>query len=277
MTMHGYLLHRIDSLDLPELQPYLTLRRAHEHLAQGIFVVESAKVVRRFLVSDWNVVSLLLTPEWFDEIIPSLPVSRLDGADVFVGEKQLLETIVGFPLHQGIMAVGKVPVERSLHETVKLLPSPHFLVAFDGLVHAENVGTIVRNCAGFGVDGIVVSKTSASPYLRRAVRNSMGGIFKLPSVHVADLAHALSSLQQQYNTRIILADAHANEAICDTNFSGNICIVLGNENEGASRGVEAIASTRVRIPMHNETDSLNVASASAVLLYEARRGRTHPT
>ena len=273
MTMANLLVHRIDSLELPQLQPYRTLRRPQGHLEQGIFVAEGEKVVRRFLASEWNVISLLMTQEWFDAIIPSVNELRLEGVEIFIGEKKMLETIVGFPVHQGIMGVGRVPTERSLRETIAVLPSPHFLVALDGLVHAENVGVVVRNCAAFGVDGIIVSKTSASPYLRRAVRNSMGGIFKLPCVHVDDLANALLNLHQQFNTRIIIADAHAEASIHDVDFSGNICIVLGNEDEGVSKSVEAIATMKVSIPMQKQTDSLNVASASAVMLYEARKRR----
>lgn len=264
---------RITSLDLPQLEPYRTLRRPQQHLDQGILVAEGAKVVRRFLASDWKIVSLLLTQEWFDAIVPSIPEARLSGVEIFVGEKTLLETIVGFSLHQGIMAIGTIPRERSLEGTIAHLPSPHFLVALDGLVHAENVGVVVRNCAGFGVDGILVSTTTASSYLRRAVRNSMGGIFKLPCVHVDDLANALLNLHQQFNTRIIISDAHAETSIHGADFSGNICIVFGNEDVGVSKEIEAIADERVRIPMQQGTDSLNVASASAVMLYEARRKR----
>ena len=263
----------IASLDAPELQPYRTLRRPQDHLEQRIFVAEGEKVVRRFLDSDWDVISLLLTPEWLETIVSSTVESRLREAQVFVGGKNLLETIVGFPLHQGIMALGEVPREGSLEETIQRLPSPHFLVALDGLVHAENVGVIVRNCAGFGVDRILVSKTTASPYLRRAVRNSMGGIFKLPCKHVDDLPHSLEWLKTNYATRIIIADANAEATVEGADFSGNICIVLGNEDAGVSNEVNAVATDRVRIPMHNSTDSLNVASASAVVLYEGRRGR----
>lgn len=271
--MASYTLHHISSLDLPQLQPYRTLRRSAEHLQQGIFVAEAEKVVRRFLGSDWNVVSLLMTQEWFDTLIPTVDESRLTGVDIFIGEKKLLEGIVGFPLHQGIMAVGNVPAERSLKEVIETLPSPHFLVGLDGLVHAENVGVVVRNCAGFGVDGIIVGKNSASPYLRRAIRNSMGGIFKLPVVHAEDLAASLDWLKDNYNTRIIIADAHAEEAIDEIDFAGNICIVFGNEDEGVTHDVDAVATHRGRIPMYKSTDSLNVASASAVVLYEGRRKR----
>jgi tRNA G18 (ribose-2'-O)-methylase SpoU len=271
--MPDFTLHKIQSLDLQPLQPYRTLRRSQEHLNSGIFVAEAEKVVRRFLKSDWEILSLLLTPEWFEEIIPTVREGRLKGVDIFVGEKSLLETIVGFTLHQGIMGVGKVPKEQPLSDTIAALPAPHFLVALDGLVHAENVGTVVRNCAGFGVDGIIAGKTSASPYLRRAVRNSMGGIFKMTCVHVEELAQSLATVQEQFNTRVIIADAHADTSIEVADFTGNICIVLGNEDEGVSKSVESIATSRARIPMHKGTDSLNVASASAVLLYEARRNR----
>ncbi len=271
--MTSYTLHHISSLDIPQLQPYRTLRRVHEHLQKRIFVAEAEKVVRRFLQSDWNVVSLLLTKEWFEMLIPTVEESRLAGVDIFVGEKKLLESIVGFTLHQGIMAVGNVPADRSLKEIMDILPSPHFLVALDGLVHAENVGVVVRNCAGFGVDGIISGKNSASPYLRRAIRNSMGGIFKLPVVHANELAGSLTSLKDQYSTRIIIADAHAERTMEEMDLTGNICIVFGNEDEGVTHEVNAVATDRVRIPMSKSTDSLNVASASAVVLYEARNQR----
>jgi tRNA G18 (ribose-2'-O)-methylase SpoU len=271
--MSGIRIHRISSLDIPQLQPYRTLRRPQEHLKEGIFVAEGEKVVRRFLASDWPVLSLLLTQEWYDAILPTVSEDRLEGAEVFIAEKRLLETIVGFPLHQGVMAVGRVPAERPLEETIPLLPSPHFLVALDGLVHAENVGVVVRNCAGFGVDAILVSSTSASPYLRRAVRNSMGGVFTVPVHHAANLSASLTWLNKRYGTHIIIADAHAGQAIQEAEFAGNICIVFGNEDSGVSAEVESVATHRVRIPMHHNTDSLNVASASAVVLYEARRKR----
>ncbi|MDL1891784.1 RNA methyltransferase [Sphingobacteriales bacterium CHB3] len=272
--MSNLSIHRITSLELPQLQPYHTLRRPQDHLEQGIFVAEGEKVVRRFLSSDWQTISLLLTEEWLEEIVRTADERRLDGVEIFVGEKALLETIVGFPLHQGIMAVGRTPTELPLPELVPRLPAPFFLVALDGLVHAENVGVVVRNCAAFGVDAILVSRTTASPYLRRAVRNSMGGIFKLPCFHAKNLAHSLDWLKIAHNTRVIIADAHAEQTIDRADFSGNICVVFGNEDAGVSADVESVATDKIGIPMHSGMNSLNVASASAVVLYEARRRRT---
>ncbi|TLY28322.1 MAG: hypothetical protein E6K56_10090, partial [Ignavibacteria bacterium] len=143
------------------------------------------KVVRRLLDSNLPVISLLLTEEWYEKLLagsplPSRPMPpNIADASIFVAGKKLLESIVGFNLHQGIMAVAKMPADRSLEETLHNTSRPYLLVALDGLVSAENVGVVARNCAAFGVDAVISGETSSSPYLRRAVRNSMGAVFHL--------------------------------------------------------------------------------------------------
>ena len=266
-------LHTVDSLDLPGLQPYRTLRRPLEHFREGIFVAEGEKVVRRLLESGLPVVSILLTPEWFEKLSVDRSLHGLNATTIYLAKKQLVESIVGYNLHQGIMAVGTLPKERSLDETMQTLKKARFLVALDGLVNAENVGVIVRNCAAFGVDAIIVGETSSSPYLRRSVRNSMGTVFQLNIVHVANLRESLVLLHRQYETRIIAAHPHERSTISNVDFLGNICIVLGNEGEGISPEILEVCTHRVTIPMMNGTDSLNVASASAVFLYEAHNRR----
>jgi tRNA G18 (ribose-2'-O)-methylase SpoU len=104
----------ISSLDLPELAPYRTLRQPVEHFRDGIFVAEGEKVVRRLLESDWNVLSVLITPEWMEQY-QNMIAARQEPIHVFVGQKDLLETIVGFNLHQGIMALGRIPAPHRNH------------------------------------------------------------------------------------------------------------------------------------------------------------------
>ena len=170
-------LRRVTSLGAPELEPYRTLRRPLQHIRQGIFVAEGEKVVRRLLDSNLAVVSFLMTEEWYEKLLTGSPLSsrpappNIADASIYVAGKKLLESIVGFNLHQGIMAVAKMPESRSLDETLHNAGRPYLLVALDGLVSAENVGVVVRNCAAFGVDAVMSGETSSSPYLRRAVRN----------------------------------------------------------------------------------------------------------
>jgi len=265
---------QIDSLDHQELAPYRTLRMPVEHMKQGIFVAEGEKVVRRLLESNLTIVSMLMTQEWFDTIFPAHHSTINHSPTVFVAGRELLEEIVGYNLHQGIMAVAKIPSQRSLEELTGGLPIPHLLVALDGLVNSENVGVIVRNCAAFGVDAIIVGETSSSPYLRRAVRNSMGAVFRLPVVHPTRLVEALEFLKRQHGTKIIAAHPHEPSAIMTSDMSGNACIVFGNEGEGISENVLKVCTDRIAIPMLNEIDSLNVSSASAVFLYEASSQRS---
>jgi 23S rRNA (guanosine2251-2'-O)-methyltransferase len=101
----------------------------------------------------------------------------------------------------------------------------------------------------------------------------MGAVFKIPVIHLSSLAEALASLRRRFRTRIVAADPHGASMIYDVALTGNICIVLGNEDAGVSTEVTALATDRIAIPMCNETDSLNVGSAGAVFLYEAGRQR----
>ena len=282
----NYKIQEVTSLNLPELQPYRTLRRPLEHIRDGIFVAEGEKVVRRLLTSDMTIISMLMTSQWYDQLFdiadhssaidPSIHQSIRQQFTIFLADKHLLESIVGFNLHQGIMAVAKVPTPGTLEEVITGITKPHLLIALDGLVNSENVGVIVRNCAAFGADAIIVGETSSSPYLRRAVRNSMGAVFSMPVIHSLTLVESLSIIKKNYSTKIIAAHLGEDNSIHTTDLCENICIVLGNEGEGISKTVLNVCDMSVTIPMMNGTDSLNVASASAVFLYEVRKQRNYP-
>lgn len=265
--------HQVTSLDLPALEPYRTLRRPLDHQRQGIFVAEGEKVVQRLLDSDLKIQSILLTPEWLD-IYKTQIEKRREQIELFVAKKELVEKIVGFTLHQGIMAVATIPKPRALAEVLASAQRPYLLAAVDGLTNSENLGVLVRNCAGFGVQALIVGETSSSPYLRRAVRNSMGTVFRLPVVHVENLAETLRSMKTAHSIRSFAAHPHSDQAtLFRTDLTADCCIVFGSEGAGISPGVLAACDAQVAIPMHRGVDSLNVASASAVFFYEIARQR----
>ncbi len=262
----------ITSFDLPELQPYRTMRRQMEHRQQGIFVAEGEKVVRRLLESQFKVISVLLPKKWFKELEPVLH-SRPEHIRVFVADKKLLETLTGFSMYQGLLAVGAVPAPIALREILDQSPKPRLLAAVDSLSSAENIGALVRNCAALNVQALIVGETCASPFLRRAVRSSMGTVFVLPIIESANLIATLGELQAAH-VRTIAAHPHAEQVRpSQTNFTGDCCIVLGSEGYGISPGVLAACTQAVAVPMPPTVDSLNVASAAAVFFYEANRQR----
>jgi tRNA G18 (ribose-2'-O)-methylase SpoU len=279
----------ITSFDAPEVAPYRTMRRSSEHDVLGIFVAEGEKVVRRLLASQFTVVSIVLPEKWLAEFRPLLEARPEDNITVFIAEKTFLESLTGFSLFQGILAVGKIPPPASLAEILARSPKPQLLVAVDELANAENLGALMRNCVAFGVHALLVGETSSSPYLRRSVRNSMGAIFQLPiwEVKLANaavqirrddpapfsLAQTLRDLRAR-GIRCIAAHPHANgRTLSQADFSGDCCVVFGSEGNGISPAVLAACDEAVEIPMLNEVDSLNVGAAAAVFLYEVNRQR----
>jgi tRNA G18 (ribose-2'-O)-methylase SpoU len=263
----------ITSLNHPDLTPYRTLRQSVEQFCKGMFIAEGTTVVQRLLESAHKIVSVLITPEWLENYRERL-AARPEQITVFVGQKVLLNTIVGYNLHQCIMALGIIPAQETLESVLTKSRSPRIFVAIDGLANAENIGVLVRNCTAFGVQALLVSETSSSPYLRRAVRNSMGTVFKLPVVHCTNLAETMKALQRTYKFKIFAAHPHTEEhRIQRTDFSGNCCLVFGSEGSGVSPQVLSACDKHVAIPMQSGVDSLNVASASAVFLYEVLRQR----
>lgn len=265
-------IQNISSLDLPELQPYRTLRRHDEHRRQRIFVAEGEKTLRRLLATDFVVVSVLITDEWLKILHPILQ-SRSENIHVFVAEKTFLEKLIGFTMFQGIMAVAKIPQAPTLAQIIGRSSNPNLFVAIDGMSNAENLGTLVRNCAAFSVDGLLISQSSSSPFLRRAVRSSMGAIFEIPVLEELDLVVALRELRTQ-KIRCIAAHPHANgKSLPNAALKSDCCIVFGNEAHGISEAVLAACDEAVAIPMPAGVDSLNVSSAGAVFLYETWRQR----
>lgn len=262
----------VSSLDLPDLRPYRTLRRPEEHRARGIFVAEGLRVVRRLLDSPLEVLSVLTTPDMSDRL-----GTGLTGAPfpVYMADRSLLETIAGCRMHQGIMAVGRIPEEPALDALLPSLPRPRLLAALDGIAHAENTGVVLRNCAAFGVHAVITGPTACSPWLRRAVRNSMGAVFLLPILHTTDLAEACMTLRRSGIT-VIGTDPHASVTLAGCDLSGDLCLIFGEEDAGLSAPVRAALTTVAAVPMAPGVDSLNVASAAAVTLYEVRRRRTAP-
>jgi tRNA G18 (ribose-2'-O)-methylase SpoU len=276
LGQHDRVFHvrQIESLDLPELAPYRTLRRAAEHETQGIFVAEGDKVVRRLLESRFGVISVLLPENRLAEFEPLLKSRSEKEISVFaVTNKSVLEELVGFDLYQGVLAVGKIPEIVTLEKILASGPGPRLFAAVEGLTSAENTGLLVRNCAAFGAQALIIGETSSSPFLRRAVRNSMGTIFQLPVFHSKNLITDLDKLRAN-GIHIIAAHPHTDKKILtQTDFKKDCCLVFGSEGSGLSKPVLAACDEAVAIPMSDGVDSLNVGAAAAVFLYEAQRQR----
>jgi len=262
----------IASVAPAELAPYRTLRRRKDLERRQFFVAEGEKVVRRLLESDFPVVSLLLTREWLEQLEPWLH-SRSESIQVFVATKEEIEQITGFNCYQGVKAVGRIREPATLDTVLQKSARPWFLVALDGLSNAENLGVVVRNCAALGAQALIVGETSGSPFLTRAIRTSMGAIFRLPAVEAPDLVESLTTLRAR-GVRCVAAHPHSDQrSLARSDFRSDCCLVFGSEGHGISVRVLAACDEAVAIPMRSGVDSLNVGCAAAAFLYEVARQR----
>lgn len=271
-------IEKISSFDAPGLQPYATMRRSVEHETQGIFVAEGEKVVRRLLESHFTVLSAVLTEKDLENF-RSLIEARPETINVYIADKKWLETLTGFAMFQGVLAVGKIPERISFDDILRASSTPRLFAAVDGLTNSENLGALVRNCMAFNTHALIVGETSSSPFLRRAVRNSMGAIFQLSVLELGKggpgprtLAEALCALRER-GVRCIAAHPRGRKTLSGADFTKGCCVVFGSEGPGISDAVLDSCDEAVAIPMPEKVDSLNVGAAAAVFLYEANRQR----
>jgi tRNA G18 (ribose-2'-O)-methylase SpoU len=268
-TLH---IETIQSLEAPELAWYRTLKRPEEHERAGVLVATNEKVVRRLLASRFPVVSALLTPAWLEKLEASLR-ARPEEIHVYVGDKALLETITGYQLHQGALALGRIPPQPGLEVLLETAARPLLLAAVEGIASAENLGSVIRSCAAFGASILIVGETCGSPFQRRAVSGSMGTIFEQPVAQVDNLVATLTALRAR-GVRCLAAHPRPNaQKLAAVDLRGDCCLVFGAEGPGLTEAALAACDGIVEIPMPSHMNSLNVAAATAVFLYEATRQR----
>ena len=236
----------------------------------GLFMAEGELVVRALVESGarsgHRVVSVLCTPTRLGgmaEVLGRLPA----GAPVLVAERGVIEQIVGFDLHRGILALG----ERASPPTAdELIARCRVLVVCEDLANHDNTGAVFRNLACLAGEeaGVLLSPGCCDPLYRKSLRVSMGHALRLPFARLEPWPGGLERLAGAGFTTLALTPGDGAEDIRAIKHNANIrlAILLGAEGSGLTGGALARAARRVRIPMAPGADSLNVATALAVAL-----------
>ncbi|WP_456457415.1 TrmH family RNA methyltransferase [Nitratifractor sp.] len=253
----------LDSLDLPELRPYRTLR-GNLFDADGSFVADSPRVVDQLLGSGLEFLSLLCTSEYLEtrrSLIEAAGVPR-----VYLGERKLLEAIVGHRIHHNVMAHLRRP------SSVLLEKLPDRVLMLSRLNNMENVGAIARSAAALGVRGYAVPAAGPHPYGRRAIRVSTGHITRLVTHIYEDPLETIRAFKTR-GYRILAAEV-TEEAVPLADFSPvpeKWVLILGNEEEGVPEEILNEADTVLQIEMEPDVKSFNVAMAASIMMYRLQR------
>jgi tRNA G18 (ribose-2'-O)-methylase SpoU len=251
----------------PRLADYRDLKERHLNSETGRFVAEGERVVRRLLASGLEVCSLLVTPPRLAALGDALDVGRAPFL-VFVAEPSVLDRIAGFHVHRGCLAVGRRPAPGPLS------PRARGVVVLEDLVDVDNLGSIARSAAAFGAGALLLSPRCADPFYRKAIRVSLGAVFDLPITRLPRWPDALDELRVQGFATIAAVVSPDATPLPRFTPPPRWALVLGAEGPGLSPPARAACDHRVTVPMSPSrgADSLNVATAAAVMLYALTRG-----
>jgi len=259
---------RIDSLDDPRVAPYRNLKDHELDRAGKLFIAEGEHVVRRLLASDFPVESVMLDRRRAGEIAPLLP----EHVPVYVVSTAVMSGVLGFRFHSGIIACGRrkppPPLPEFMGELSERNSRRVTLVICPDVSNVENIGSLVRLGAGFGVDGMILGPQCHDPFWRQSIRVSMGTVFKLPILRSADLLADMRRLREEWGVQLagtVIADDA--EPLKNAARPERFGLLFGGEAQGLTPEYVAACDRRITIPMKLGTDSLNVAVAAGIFLY----------
>jgi tRNA G18 (ribose-2'-O)-methylase SpoU len=244
----------------------------------GVFIAEGRLVVRRLLAeSRLTTRSVLVTDAPLAALADVL--ERRPALPVFVVPQPVMNAITGFNIHRGCLGIGERPAPVPWQELIQL-PTPkdqlpkNVVVVLERVANADNVGGVFRSAAAFGASAVLIDPASTDPLYRKAIRTSMGAALQVPFARADPWPAALIDLRGLGFAVIAMTpapDARPLRDVADAVAWRPAAIVLGHEGDGLTADALAACEFHARIPIGSGVDSLNVAAAAAIALYEFRR------
>ncbi|QNQ89841.1 RNA methyltransferase [Corynebacterium poyangense] len=245
---------------------------------KGLVIAEGPLVVGRLLESAYPVRQLVGFPHRLDSFLAEHPLSG--DLPIYEVSREVLAEAAGFDMHRGLLATAdRIP----LPSVSTIIDHARTVVVLEGVGDHENIGSIFRNSAGLGIDGVLFGAGCADPLYRRSVRVSMGHVLRVPWARLEGKSttwqRSLDVLRDRGFRLISLTPDEAavplSQAMVDDNHQpwSKVALLVGAEGPGLSEHAMRATDIRARIPMAPNTDSLNVATAAAVACWERVRTR----
>ena len=257
---------RLRSLDDPRVAEYRSIGDPDLLRTRGLFVAEGRLVVERLVGSgQYRIRSLLLSDAALAALRPVVDTIR-DEVGIYVCETSAFLGLTGLNIHRGCLAL----VERAaLPDVMDVTSNAKTIVILEGVANPDNVGGVFRCAAAFGADAVILSPRCCDPLYRKAVRTSMGATLRVPFARMAQWPHGLDDLRAQGVVIIALAAHLPALPLDDLAAKGRperLALLLGSEGVGLSSEALRLADLRVRIPVVEAVDSLNVFVAAGIEL-----------
>ncbi|PTX98490.1 RNA methyltransferase [Opitutus sp. ER46] len=261
---------RITSLQNPRVKQLVKLRDRRPRDEAGVFLVEGYREVRRALEKKVALQELYFAPDWFlGENEPALIAeAEAAGARLFELSKDAFAKVAYRERPDGLLAVAP-QWRRALSDLV--LPPEPFLLVVEAIEKPGNLGTILRSADAAGCHAVIVCDPVTDIFNPNVVRASTGVLFSVPLV-VEESANVLQWLREK-GVKTVATTPSATAPYSDTDLRGPMAVIMGSEQYGLSEFWLKNSDFPVRIPMAGQADSLNVAMATIITLFEAVRQR----
>jgi tRNA G18 (ribose-2'-O)-methylase SpoU len=276
----------ITTPDDARLDEFRNVRDADLLGRRGVFMAEGRFVVRTLLTqSPLRCRTVLVTPPAWESVRDALEAAAAgpNPPEVLLASQEVMNTVAGFDIHRGCLAVGERPGASTMESVLAAAPAPPApagIVVLENLTNHDNVGSIFRSALALGASGVLLSRGCCDPLYRKSIRVSMGAALRLPFASIPDWAEAMAVLKGAGFTVAALATgagsqdldvfasgAAAGAAAGSSVRSRRIALLVGTEGEGLSAEALASADVVLRIGMVPGVDSLNAGVAAAVAMH----------
>lgn len=237
-------------------------RRSGDRLAE-VFVVEGSRAIRQVVERGWRVRSMMLLDNKVDALSDLVEAA---AAPVYAARPAVFDRIAGFHVHRGVLALAERP---SAMAPSAILRSDRPALVVEGVNDHENIGSLFRNAAAFGVAAVLLDPRCGDPLYRRSVRVSLGHVVAIPFARVEPWPDGLETLRH-FGLPLVALSPRGDtsiDALAPRLAPGPVAVLVGSEADGLSPAALAAADHVARIPMAPGVDSLNVATAAAIALH----------
>lgn len=253
----------LTSIKNPLIKQVRKLHQAKERQKQNLLLIEGTNSIEAACQAEYKLDVIFYTVRWqenhqflYEKILQKSSTTQPVSSEV-------LSAIATTVNPDGVVAIAPRSVEPA--SVINRLA-----IALEKLQDPGNLGTIIRTAAATGVDGLWLSPDSVDIYNPKVLRASAGQWFQMPMATNQNLLE-LARQQQQQGIQVVATTSKAAKTYWEVDFTRPSLILLGNEGAGLSEELIEVADERVVIPLANGVESLNVAIATALLLYEAQR------
>ena len=261
---------RIDDPGDPRIAGFVSIRERDLTGREGLFIAEGTVVLRMLGQgaaegNGFAAEAILLLENrlaGLGEVLDAFP----ESVPVYVAAQPVFDAIAGFNMHRGVLALGRKPAANIGAALLGRLPAASLVLAGCGLSNHDNVGSIFRNAAAFGADAVFLDETSCDPLYRKAIRVSVGSVLTVPFARGLAAEAMLRGLSEA-GFEIWGLSPRGAVAVAAIPAARRIALVLGTEGEGLPASILSSFRT-ARIPQRPGLDSLNVATASGIALYQ---------